>query len=696
MNTYSGNSFNARVHGKLGEFPVVPAFFVFISWFLTAKFSQYIFFHLNTSPAVIWPPCGIALAAVLLYGYKMWVPIMGAALLAALTNSVSVPLPLVFGATIAQTFAPILGAYFLKRFNFSHSFANNRDVLKFFGIIILVASATPTVVILIQFLTHSLPSTPFVSWSRSWAGRLLSMLILTPFIVTWLPWKSISPARKKMMGEILLIFALFFAVIYVLFWTSFAQSLSFLLLLALFGVLFWIALRLDSRAMTLSLFLLTAFGMTGAIFVQNSTVPLNQRMFSIELFIVLIAPIFLAFSSLMQESRSVVLKLGDNMRQLEEAMRKLNNEDRSKNEFIATLAHELRNPLAPVVSTLEFLKMQNQTPEALKMIEAAEEQTRVMRRLLDDLLDVARVVQKKFKLQKQIIDLRSVITQCLYSVESVMQSRHHTLVLTIFPKEEVYLNVDKVRFEQIIVNLLNNAAKYTKSGGRIELSCVALGDKLEVRVQDNGIGISQEDLKYIFESFRQIKPKPQAGTGLGVGLSLARQLVKMHGGDIRAESDGIGKGSTFVVTFPLSRNMPTHSRNFESNAVKIEKYESKRGQPLRVLVVDDNKPAAEGLGKLLKMKGYEVSVAYDGANALRAAKEFNPRAIVLDIGLPDMDGYEVARRLRSDNFSAAIIALSGYGQSEDKLKAQNAGFNHHLTKPVGIAELENALVCLIF
>lgn len=688
MNTDSESALRERIYAISRRFPLVmPAFLVFISCFLTAKFGQYVFFHLNTSPAVIWPPAGIALAAVLLYGYRMWIPILCATLLATFTSPVSSSLAMALAATIAQTFAPLFGAYALKRFKFCHSFANNRDVLRFFGIVILVAAITPTVVILAQFATNALPGAPFVLWTRSWAGRVLSMLIITPLLVTWLPWHNITVSRKKIKIEVCVIFGLLLTITYLLFWTSFSQSLSFVLLLALFGDLFWIALRLDSRAMTLSLFLLTAFGMSGVIFIPSVTAPLNQRMFSLELFIVLIAPIFLAFSSLMQERRSFVLKLEDNMRELEAAMRKLDNEDRSKNEFIATLAHELRNPLAPVVSTLEFLKTQNQTPEALMMIESAEEQTRVMRRLLDDLLDVARVVQKKFKLHKQSIDLRSVITRCMYSVEGVMQSRQHALFLAAFPKGEVYLYVDKVRFEQIIVNLLNNAAKYTKPGGRIELSCFVFQDKLEVRIQDTGIGISKEDLKYIFEPFHQIQPKSHSDTGLGVGLSLARRLVKMHGGDIRAKSDGAGKGSTFIVTFPFYKNIPAP----QPNAVKNQERESKHGEPVRILVVDDNKPAAEGLGKLLKIKGYEVRLAYDGTSALAVAKEFDPRAVVLDIGLPDMDGYEVARKLRSDNFSGAIIALSGYGQNEDKVKAKNAGFNHHLTKPIGISELESVL-----
>ncbi len=672
--------------------PLLPAISLAVLLICLTRVAQEIFYNLHTSPAIIWSPAGISLAFVLIYGYRMWIPIFLASLFASFFNPTSPPFIIMFVGAIASTVQPILGVYLLRKIGFNNTFSNTGNVLKFFGLVVVISAIAPLIITPTQALMGTMTDTFFVTFTRSWTGRLLSILAMTPLIVTWWPWKKITATFKEG-TETALAFGLLLVSIYFTFWSNILLSYSFLLLVALFTSLFWVSLRLSERAMFLSIFLLTVLGMAGSIFNTEALKPLNERLFGTELFIILIAPIFFTFSSLLNERRITIKKLEENMDDLKSALHKLDNDDRSKNEFIAILAHELRNPLAPLMSTLELLKLQKQTPDAIQMISAAENQLQSMKRLLEDLLDVARVVQKKFKLQKQEVDLHNAINHCVYSTEAIMQSHRHTLAIVSMPKQKVILNVDPVRFEQIIVNLLNNAAKYTEPEGWVGLSCAVIDGKLEIKVEDNGIGIAPENIRNIFQPFHQIRPKPHVGTGLGLGLSLVKRLVEMHEGEVSVSSPGIGKGSIFTVTFPLSAQsvLPLKKPETKSKKILTKKVKNEYDEKFKVLVVDDNEPAAQGLGRLLGIKGHEISLAYGGIEAIKIASEFGPQIILLDIGLPDIDGYEVARKLRRSNYSGTLIALTGFGQDEDKLRAVNAGFNHHLTKPVGLAELENVL-----
>ena len=383
------------------------------------------------------------------------------------------------------------------------------------------------------------------------------------------------------------------------------------------------------------------------------------------------------------------------IKRLEAAMAKISSEDQAKTEFLAILAHELRNPLAPVVSSLELLKIEAQDqnrPDSLRLVEIADAHIRTITRLLDDLLDVTRISRKKFKLRKETIELQSLVRHSLETVDAFYKARHHILTVSL-PKEILWVEADPLRLQQIIVNILYNAAKYTDLGGRIEL-CATYNkeDGIEITVEDNGVGIEHSMLSKIFEPFTQVDPMAKVGSGLGIGLSLTRRLVELHGGKIWAESEGKGEGSTFHVVLPIieSIQMPIPIVPQERPS-KTELEVRSNGR--KILIVDDNEAAAKGLGKLLEHYGYRVDIVFDGKSALSRMHEANPSAVLLDIGLPGMDGYSVARELRKkyDRDSLVLIALTGFGQAEDKLKAEQAGFNHHLTKPVGIADVENIL-----
>jgi signal transduction histidine kinase/ActR/RegA family two-component response regulator len=521
-----------------------------------------------------------------------------------------------------------------------------------------------------------------------WAGYVLSCLIFTPLITTWLPfvWKRLKIVEYIETG---LAFAALLGVTSYLFWVyPIAQWLSVTLIYAFLGVFAWISLRLGPRSMTMALFLTLVFGVFGTLVFPHTDRTVADRLFSVELFLELIAVIFLAFSSLIEERRKVRADLEETVAKLHLSMAEMEKADKAKNEFIAILAHELRNPLAPVMSTLELLRFREKDAESLALIETAEGQTHLMRRLLDDLLDVARVTQQKFHLRKEASDAEMLVRRALVAVAAFVESRQLTLSAEL-PKEKIQLFVDPIRFEQILINLLNNAVKYTDRGGSIRLSAEGKDGVFILRVSDTGIGIKAEDLADVFLPFKQMQTNiPRRGTGLGIGLSLTKRLVEMHGGTIEAESAGEGKGSVFTVRLPLGGDV----------AVKADKIVSlnnnKQHMKHDILIVDDNQAAAEGLSRLLALKGHRVSVAYSGEEALTKAGEVKPDVVLLDIGLPDMDGYEVAKRMRAlekGKKPCFIVALTGYGQEDDKNSAREAGFNYHITKPARIAEIETVL-----
>lgn len=303
----------------------------------------------------------------------------------------------------------------------------------------------------------------------------------------------------------------------------------------------------------------------------------------------------------------------------------------------------------------------------------------MIRRLLDDLLDTARVTQKKFKLQKETIPLQDVISQSVESTAGFLQSRRHSL-RTSMPNEPILLFADPVRLKQVFINLLNNAGKYTEPGGTIHISCEVRDTTVLVTVRDSGIGIDSKHLPHIFHPFRRVGPAIHVGTGLGIGLSLTKRLVEMHGGTIRAESEGPGTGSTFTVSLPRPAQLPMP---------KMPPQETRGENTVRsrILIVDDNAAAAYGLQKLLAHHGQDVRTILSGTEALAVVPDYKPDVVLLDIGLPDMNGYEVAKQLRASGWSRTIVALTGYGQDTDKLEAKNAGIDHHLVKPVSVVDI---------
>jgi len=359
-----------------------------------------------------------------------------------------------------------------------------------------------------------------------------------------------------------------------------------------------------------------------------------------------------------------------------------------KDQFLATLAHELRNPLAPIRNGLYVLERATDVgnPVIRSVSDMMSRQVDYLVRLVDDLMEVSRITRGKIDLRKSNTDLQSIISRALETSRPLVQSARHELVVSM-PSEPLPLLADPVRLAQVFSNLLQNAAKYTDPGGRIRVAVERESAAAVVRVMDNGIGISPTALSRIFEMFVQADPHDsRAQTGLGIGLTLARSLVELHDGSITATSAGPGAGSTFVVRLPLTLDAGAREGRPRSEPLRIEGSS-------RILVVDDNRDAAESLSKLLGMLGAEVRVAHDGPSALELCAAFTPTLVFLDIGMPGMDGHEVAHRIRAqfDARSLMLVALTGRSQERDRRLSASAGFDHHLIKPADIDTIERII-----
>ena len=380
-------------------------------------------------------------------------------------------------------------------------------------------------------------------------------------------------------------------------------------------------------------------------------------------------------------------RLADDLRRL---AADLSDADRRKNEFLATLAHELRNPLAPMSNMLEVVKRADGDGAVIKRAhETLERQLAQMIRLVDDLLDLNRITHDRLELRRSEVELSSVIQQAVEVARPLVDAAGHHLTVDL-PDEPILLNADRARLAQLFGNLLNNSCKYTKAGGTISLRAKRVGDDVEVTVKDNGAGIPQDKLDSIFDMFMQVdRTSEHSQGGLGIGLTLVKRLTEMHGGSIEARSAGEGQGSEFIVRLPvLSR---------EEVAAQHGTDVASESQPQRrVLIVDDNRDSADSLAMLMQITGNKTYMAHDGVEAVEAVEKYRPEVVLLDIGLPGLDGHEVCRRVREQPWGKdiVVIALTGWGQEDDRRKSEEAGFDGHLVKPVDYDELLELLASL--
>jgi PAS domain S-box-containing protein len=397
-------------------------------------------------------------------------------------------------------------------------------------------------------------------------------------------------------------------------------------------------------------------------------------------------PMELAVSETRLGVRRIFTGIVRDITEFKRAVEALKDADQRKDQFLAMLAHELRNPLAPISNAVQIMQLEGPNgPSFQWSTEVIEDQIKHMTRMVDDLLDVSRITRGKVDLQKETVKLADVVEFAFEASRPTIDAYHHQLNV-ILPDEPIVLEVDPPRLAQVLSNLLNNAAKYTDEGGQISLTAEKLGHEVLIRVRDSGIGIAPDLLPKVFELFTQAdQTLSRSRGGLGIGLTLVRSLVELHDGRVTAHSDGPGQGSEFLVRLPLA------AKSNSGTAANIKAVSPmNEGLPCRrILVVDDNRSNAQSLELLLRALGQEVYTAFDGPAALELARKHRPEVILLDIGLPIMDGYEVARRCREDHrfLDLILVAMTGYGQDSDRQRSQEAGFDAHLVKPVYLDDL---------
>jgi signal transduction histidine kinase len=379
----------------------------------------------------------------------------------------------------------------------------------------------------------------------------------------------------------------------------------------------------------------------------------------------------------------------------------LKEADRHKDEFLAMLAHELRNPLAPIHNAVQLMHRQSFTdPQLTWSRDVIGRQLAHLTRLVDDLLDVSRITRGKINLSKEVIELATLMARTVETVQPFFEERGHTLTVEI-PKGILAVLGDPTRLVQALGNVLGNAAKYTERGGHITLAAAQSGPEVVIRVRDNGIGIPAELIPIIFNLFTQLdRTSGLPQSGLGIGLALVQRLIEMHGGSVSARSDGLGKGSEFLIRLPLFIRETVESGQPLQQLSALEQSMTNAEGPTRtqrrILVADDNNDALESLATLLQLSGHEVYTAANGAVALESAEQHRPEVALLDIGMPKLDGYEVARRIRAQPWGQRItlVALTGWGQDSDRRRSQEAGFDSHLVKPLDLDKLTELLAAL--
>jgi PAS domain S-box-containing protein len=748
---------------------------------------------------VVWPPTGIALCAVLLFGYRIWPAIALGAFLANITTNA--PAIASLGIAAGNTLEALLGAYLLNRFvRFRPSLERFRDV---FGLIVFGAFASTAVSATIGVM--SLCVTHMQSWERFgslWGvwflGDAMGAVIVAPLGLTLLTAEARRRIRRRGLGEFVALIVVLTAIDLIIF-----AGRSPLGPYAIFPVLIWAALRFGPGAMALSGFITATIAVLGTIqgfgpFRAGST---NDNLISLELFMFVATAtgFILAVEETKRESaesashqsedryRSLVLAssqvvwstnaTGDVIEDLptwrtftgqtrEEMMgrgwaRKLHPDDiqrvsavwerslatgtphevefrvlaaddtyrnvlgravpvlqrdgsirewvgaltditekkkaeremleanQRKDEFLAMLAHELRNPLAPIRNAVEIIRSTKGERGRIDWAcDVMERQIHHMSRLLDDLLDVARITYGQIELYRQPTDLATLVRRSLEAMRSVIEKKN-LRIITDFVRGPVSIHVDVTRMEQVVTNLLNNAAKFTPPGGCIWVTVDRERDLAVLRVKDNGRGITRELLPKIFDLFVQAdRSLARSEGGLGIGLTLVHNLVRMHSGEVFARSEGPNLGSEFIVRLPIFATVPEYREaKLESPAV----YEQRK----RVLVIEDNFDSAETLAAMVDVMGHEAHTAHDGPSGIEQYMRLNPEVVLLDIGLPGLSGFEVAQQLRSINSAngrVKIIALTGYGSAEDRERTKAAGFDHHLVKPVDFRMLERLLL----
>jgi signal transduction histidine kinase/CheY-like chemotaxis protein len=632
----------------------------------------------SPSATPVWPPTGIAFAMCLVLGARVWPAIFAAAFLANFTTAGSVVTSL--GIAAGNTLEALVGAYLVGRLaNGPAVFDRARDIFAFVG---LAALASTTVSATIGLTTLALGG--YVQWAELgsvwltwWLGDATGNLIFAPLIVLWARNRSLQWIREQLIEAAVLLGALVFVGVGVFGRSSTFGSfpLDFLCL----PLLLWAAFRFGPRETATATVLLSTFATWGML---KDSDPWTSDFRNSAL---LLSQLFLATMSVTALATAVLVS--DRKRAeavATEAADTAESANRAKDEFLAMLGHELRNPLGAIASAVRVLeRVDNDAARAAPARAIITRQVDRLARMVDDLLDVTRVTTGKIALQRRPVDLVDGVSACVAALNAAKRLEGYELQVEAEP---VWVDADPARLEQIVMNLLLNALKYTPPGGRIRVVTQTERDQGVLRVEDTGIGISPELMPRIFDLFVQGHREPdRAHGGMGVGLTLVRRLTDLHGGQVDVASDGSGRGSVFTVRLPLAAGPQA--------LVESSKLSTTEAVRRRVLTIEDYADARDSLRSLLELSGHEVREAADGPTGVELALRLRPDVVLIDIGLPGLDGYGVARRIRSAPHGHLMVlaAVTGYGQPEDRRKAEEAGFDALLVKPVDPDQLTEIL-----
>ena len=642
-----------------------------VVYYVAGRAGLHFFGLLHPSASAIWIPTGIAIASLLIFGYRVWPAIFAGALLVNLTTQGSLLTSI--GMAAGNTLEGILAAYLVRRYaGGTAAFTRASNIFRFAGIGV-VAGATVSATIGVVSLTlggYAPPADFGAIWFTWWLGDAAGAIVVTPLLVLWYTDRQWSWPTWRVIESALLLGSLVLVGSMTFFHPRLGSyPLSFLCL----APLVWAAFRFGQREVATAVALLaliatwaTATG-HGPFIMQTS----NESLLVLQGFMTFMAMTTLSMAALTSERAALLARERKARAEAEAA-------GRAKDEFLAILSHELRNPLSAISAAEAVL---NRTDEAAtghtrRWREIIHRQTEQLTRLIDDMLDIAKVTVDKMPLERQPMDLAEAVERCLRAHASERTSLHIEVQC-----QPTWIYADSNRIEQVIENLLDNAVKYTPATGSIRVSVASQGEFAILRVEDTGVGIDRAFLPHVFDPFLQGEQgldRPMGG--LGIGLTLVRRLTELHGGTVEAHSPGTGRGSAFVVRLPrIDAPLPL--------TAEVATVSPSADRAYKILIVEDNSDARQALRALLELAGCTVHEAEDGSAGIESALRLQLDFILLDIGLPHLDGYEVARRLKAAKSAIRLVALTGYGRDEDRTRAAEAGFDAYLVKPVDIERL---------
>ncbi len=638
-------------------------------YFLAGRVGLEFFGLLNPSASAVWPPTGVAIAALLVFGYRATPAVFAGAFLVNLTTAGTVVTSI--GIAAGNTLEGLAAAYLVARFaNGRNVFDHALDIFKFAGLAAL-ASTTVSATIGVSILTLAglAPAGQLGAiWLTWWLGDVAGAILVTPLLVLWYREPGLRGTANRALEASLLLATVAALTSAVFFQPLLARyPLAFLCL----PPLVWAAFRFRQRAVATTVAVMSVIA-TWATATGNGPFVMaspNESLLVLQAFTAMIAMTTLVMSALVQERVAL-------SRREHAALKEAENALRANDAFLAMLSHELRNPLSAIAAASAVFDHPGVSPDAAtRASRIIKRQTAHFTRLIDDLLDVARVTVGKMTLQRKRVNLADAVSA---AIQSSAATGHRDLPRVQLELRAAWVDADPDRLNQIITNLLHNAIKYTAPDGTIRIETDADDAHAELRVTDSGSGIAAELLPRVFDLFAQGEQGPdRAQGGLGVGLALVQRLAELHSGSVSAHSDGPGTGSTFVVRLPRTAAPAAADASSDSGPAAPS-----RERAYRILIVEDNADARESLRMILESAGHQVLEAADGETGIEYALEREPNVVVIDIGLPRIDGCEVARRIRSINAGIRLIALTGYGRDEDRKRSRQAGFDAHLVKPV--------------